>query len=266
MSEISIGDILKVSIVTYKERWKTLLLISLISTIISTSTGIFSIIITSIGISLLQVLLLLVNLVIMVISVYFTSRLFVTLIIASNNSLSNEDVIIFHSYEEAKHTTWRYIGITLLFGLMLFIPILLMIFGIFNGSLMDISLPIRGILVIVGLLPAVYLSTTFYFSIYAAVLYPNETSVFSYSKQLVKGNFFKVLIITLIPIVITVPIIASSFYQNMNEISVGLQLIYSLVRSIHGMLIAPFTVLISIVAMERLEKTKENGHFHKNVT
>ncbi|MDF2595056.1 MAG: hypothetical protein K0R69_1397 [Clostridia bacterium] len=262
MNEISIGDIVKVSIVTYKERWKTLLLISLMSTIISTSIGIFGIIITSIGISPLQVLLSFVNLVVVVISVYFTSRFSVTMIIASNSLLCGEDVMISHSYEEAKHTTWRYIGITLLFGLILFIPIILIMFGIFYGSLMGISLQMRGLLVIVGLLPAVYLSTIFYFSIYAVVLHPNETRVFSYSKQLVKGNFFKVLIITLIPIVLTVPIMASSFYQNMNEISIGLQIIYSLVRSIPGMLIAPFTVLISIVAMERLGKAKESSDFH----
>lgn len=193
-----------------------------------------------------------VYLALMIISIYFTARLFVTMVIVSSNSLRDEEIRLSQSYKEAKNRTWRYIGISILFGLILFIPILLTYSGI-SG---DIPWVIRVGLLTFGLLPTVYLGTIFYFSTYAAALCPKETSVFTYSKQLVKGNFFKVFILILIPIAIMAPANVCDFYRYIDTTSIGVQLGYSFLKMILNMLLVPFATLLAVASMERLAKTE----------
>lgn len=256
MNELRVGEILRDTMDTYKAKWKTILMLSLISMVISTVLGMFGMLIGSFMQLRVQLMLLLINLVVTLISLYFTSRLSVSMIIVSNSDTYDEDVNVSTSYEKAKDTTWRYIGKALLYGLMLIIPVFLVMLGLFYGRPMGISVPTRWGLFLVGIFPMLYLSTTYFFSTYAAVLHPREESVFSYSKQLVKGNFFKVFLITLIPLFISFPLYISGYFLKIDTLSVGMQFLVSTLISLPGIFIAPFTVLLSVMAMRKLESLK----------
>lgn len=181
MNELRVGEILRDTMDTYKAKWKTILMLSLISMVISTILGMFGMLIGSFMQLRVQLMLLLINLVVTLISLYFTSRLSVSMIIVSNSDTNDEEVNVSTSYEKAKDTTWRNIGKALLYGLMLIIPVFLVMLGLYYGRPMGISVPTRWGLFLVGIFPMLYLSTTYFFSTYAAVLHPKEESVFSYS-------------------------------------------------------------------------------------
>jgi hypothetical protein len=178
------------------------------------------------------------------------------MIIVSNSDTNADNFNVTTSYEKAKDITWRYIGKALLYVLMLMIPVNLVMRGLFYGHSMGISVPTRLGLFLVGIFPLLYLSTTYFFSTYAAVLHPKEERVFSYSKQLVKGNFFKVLLITLIPLFFSFPLYIIIYFLTIGTLSVGMQFLVTTLISLPGIFIAPFTVLISILAMRKLESLK----------
>ena len=257
MNKISISQVIKDAIVRYKERWRTLLLISFISTIISIVTSGFGLIVTSTKGLNLRLLLSIANIGVILISSYFTYRLFITMIIVAKGLLQDEELTALDGYKQAKQTVWRFIGTGILMGLMSVIPMLLITTGIILGAIFGMALATRALFIISGLVAMVYLSIIFYFAIYAAVLQPKEVKVFSYSNQLVKGNFFKILLISLIPMVILLPTMGLVIYQAYNEVSLAVQFIYSILTAIPSALVTPFTILLSLVTMEKLEKQRE---------
>jgi len=256
MNELSIKEIIITSVKTYKDRWKTLMLISFYSALITTSVGIIGIIANTLEFSAIQVLLSLLNMIVIIISVYFTSRLSVALIIATRASLSMEDVVVSKVYNEAKPLTWRYIGYTWLFGFIVIVPLMLVILGTNIGGFFNIILPIRLVLFVTGIIPTIYLFTVFSFSLQTAVIYPEESRIFTYSRKLVGGYFLKVLIVILIPLIVTSPIAASQFIFSTAQSSFIIQFGASLLRMIPSILITPFTMLLILETMKRLEEIK----------
>lgn len=256
MKELNVKEIIKTAVDTYKENWKLLLWISLFSTLLSITVGMLSLIANSLEFSGMQVLLAIVSLVFSIISIYYSARLTVSMIIASKASLMKEEETASSSYRKAKPLTWGYIGYGVLFGLMLVIPLMLILFGILLGDFFDMNFTTRAILVILGGLPAIYLGTIFHFSLFTAVLYSKESSIFTYSKKLVKGNFVKVFMIMMIPLLVTIPVITSDLLFKTTQYSVYIQMIISVFRSIPTMLITPFGLLLSLETMGRLEAMK----------
>ena len=254
MKEINIGNIFKSSVDTYKEYWKTLMIITLMSTIISVVVSVT--INTLLSYQVLNWILLytFVYWIIQGIGFYFTSRLSVTLIISTINAISNEKVEIAKNYEAAKKTVWRYMGITILLTLILFIPSTFMTYGLYNGKASGISFPISVLMFLVGIVPTLYLSTTFCFANYIAVLKSNETKAFSYSKKLVSGNFIKVLIINLMPMIIMIPIYILNFYQAVNGVSLNGDIAHIIISSLFGVFVAPFGMLLYLNTFRRLDE------------
>ena len=253
MEKLNINEVVTVSVASYKAKWRTLLLISLLSSVISVSIGAMGIIARAMAFSLIKDLLFLTFIVLTIVSFYFTSRLSVALIIASKSALSSEDISIATAYSRAKPVTWRYIGFSFLFGFMLIIPAILLIIGVTFGHLFSISWFIGGLVIVLGFIAVVYIITVFSFSLSAAALYPRESRVFAYSKKLVKGNFMRVIIIMLIPFIVILPIAALVVLFKPIQASASIQIVKSLLRAIPSVLIAPFSTLLTLEAMKCLE-------------
>lgn len=265
MREINIGDILKSSVDTYKENWKTLVIITFMSTLISVVANTTISTILSNQTLNWNLMYTVVMWFIRGIGFYFTSRLSVTLIISTVNAISKEKVEIAKNYEAAKKTIWRYMGITILLTLILFIPNTLMTLGLYNVKAMEISVPIRIIMFFVGIIPTFYLSTTFGFANCIAVLKSKETKAFSYSKQLVSGNFIKVLSIKLIPIILTFPIYILNYYLSVNGGSFSGEIFYTFISSLFNIMVAPFGMLLYLNTFRCLDEVEESMALQKSV-
>ncbi|MBF4693759.1 hypothetical protein [Fusibacter ferrireducens] len=250
MEKFKIKEVVTVSVATYKAKWRTLILISLLSSVISVSVDATGIVAKTMAFSPIKDGVFVAFIVLTIVSIYFTSRLSVALIIASKTS---DDLGASAAYGRAKPVTWRYIGFAILFGLMLIIPMVLVIIGMQFGGLFSILWSIRGLLVVIGSIYSIYIITVFRFSVFAAVLYPHESRVFAYSKNLVKGNFMKVFFIMLIPLIVTLPILAISLIFKVNQASALIQIGASLLEAIPTVLIAPFSTLLALETMKRLE-------------
>ncbi len=250
VEKLNINEVVTVSVASYKAKWRTLLLISLLSSVISVSIGAVGIVSKAMAFSPIKDVLFLAFIVLSIVSIYFTSRLSVALIIASKSA---DDIGVSAAYGRAKSVTWRYIGFAFLFGLMFIIPTILVLIGMPFGSLFITWWPIRGLLVVIGITSSIYLITIFKFSLSVAVLYPRLSRVFAYSKKLVKGNFMRVLIIMLIPFIVILPIVAIVFTFKPIQASASIQIVKSLLRAIPSVLIAPFVTLLTLETMKRLE-------------
>lgn len=188
---------------------------------------------------------------------YFTSRLYVTLILTTNEVKKGEDVILTEKYQESKQIIWKYIGISVLISIILFLPRMVLSLGLFNGDILQLSYPIRGVLFIVGLIATLFIGIRFFFSSYIVVLRREVSNVFLYSIKLVKDNFLLTLIVMVFPILITLPMAIFLFYQVMNEVGISIQILYQVLAAVIQILFAPFSVLITLSAMEKIELTKE---------
>jgi len=253
MDELSIKSVLKVSLETYKEEWKTLLLISLISILVSLSGEIMSVIIKFFKLDEIIPLVISIGFLLKGIRFYLMSRLTVTLILASKQGLSNVSVLVPETFSDAKHLTWRYIGYSLILGLIITFSCFPIVFTMFLGKLFNLMLPIKIVLYLLGIALPVYFATIYYFSLVSAVVYPDEADIFSFSKKLVKGNFFKVFIllaislITIFSDIAFIPLLASIEGNMFTELGV------TLISNIPNLLFRPFTILICLEAIKILE-------------
>lgn len=175
------------------------------------------------------------------------------MIIAANKLLEGEKVSVAASYQEARHSTWPYIGIALLIGLMLVIPIVFIVFGVVSSIFQSIPFPIGVLLIIMGALAIICLSIIFFFSLPIAVLYPKE-SVFKASRELVKGNFLQILGIRMIALIVLIPLTIFNYYYNTGDFTTGPGIIYTIAQGIPSMLLMPFVTLNVVVAMRELEE------------
>ncbi len=265
MKVINIGDIFKSSVDTYKENWKTLVIITFMSILISVVANVTISTILSNQTLNWNLMSTVVMWFIRGIGFYFTSRLSVTLIISTVNAISKEKVEIAKNYETAKNKVWRYMGLFILLNLILFIPNTLTTLGIYNVKVMEISVPIRITMFFVGIIPTIYLSTTFGFVNCIAVLKSKDTKAFSYSKQLVSGNFIKVLSIKLIPIILACPFYILNYYQSVNGVSFSGEIFYTIISSLFNIMVAPFSMLLYLNTFKCLDEVEESMTLQNSV-
>lgn len=257
MNSIGLRSIFKDSMDTYKEHWRTLLIISSIRALIGLLVNMFDMFILPVRFVLPKDLSSVLGVIIYFIDFYFISRLYVTLILTSYEVKKGEEVILTEKYQESKQIIWKYIGVSVLVSIMLFLPRMVLSMGLFNGDLLQLSYPIRGVLFIVGLIATLYIGTRFFFSSYIVVLRREVSNVFLYSTKLVKDNFLLTMLVMLIPTLISIPISILGFYVFMNEVVRSIQILYFVLSAIFQIIISPFTLLLTLSAMEKIELTKE---------
>lgn len=254
MREFSIKEVIAISMETYKEHWRVLVTISLISVMISQVISLANVIVLGMEISPVQIMLTLLISVISFVSLYYTFRLSVAMILAAYDVLSDEEVTVSGSYDEAKKLTWRYIGITLLVGVIMIVPYMLVMLPTmptlpgFNIPLY-MSIP----LAIIGAVAGVYLFTLFVFSSFIAVLEPEEKNVLTRSKTIAQTQFYKVMLMVLVMALWTgFNMFLGSFVSTLSSSAI-IGYLLSVLVSVPGVFIAPIITLITIVSMYTIE-------------
>lgn len=253
MNELSIRSVIKGSFETYKKEWQTLLMISFLSALISVSGELMAVLFKNFRPEFMMPLLIIIGYAFKVVRFYLVGRLTVTLILASKKSLSNKCLQIWDIFVEAKSTTWRYIGYSIIFGLIISFSFFPIGFIIFLGEIFNFFFPIKIFLYLLGAVLPVYLATIYYFSLITAVVHPENSNIFSYSKELVKGNFLKVFLLLLVSLVTIFSDFILIGIFNFLELNIVDNLAIELISNVQNVLFLPFTILISLEAMKTLE-------------
>ncbi|OJV64896.1 MAG: hypothetical protein BGO41_15010 [Clostridiales bacterium 38-18] len=256
MKDLDFNNILTDTLATFKNYWKPLMLIALISTAISiVFQGLMLIVpITSlriVGVNSYLFLSLVITLTLWIINLYFVSRLSVTLISSANDAYNGNQVAIRHSYKEAKYNTGRYIGYSILTGIITFIP--LMMLGLYNFNLFRVPRPTeRIIMALIGGTIAFLLHVALQFVPFITVLGKRDESVIEKSFQIVRQKYIKVALLTLLPIVLSMPIWVIDKIPYFSQFELSAQGIKLLLTAIFTIGITPFVSLYQLNIFKRL--------------
>jgi len=181
--KLKIYETIKQTVYVYKTGFKQFMALSLISAIPVFCTYVTKIVLPfSIGIAIFI-------LIISFLSIYLMLRAYAGFFVLAKNILQGEKRTIKESFQQTKGLAWTYFSISLLYGMIIFLPC----FGIALSSEIISNYAIK--LGIIGLLliPLAFLATRYYLAIPSALLFGD--SGLESSKHLVKGDFWQVLAI-----------------------------------------------------------------------
>ncbi len=118
----------------------------------------------------------------------------ILLVIIISNFYNREEMSLSRGINVAKSKFWRYVGNSILLGLILAIPLLIEI------TIIRSQLSIIPKIVLAGVfsIPIIYLVTIFSFVMYLVCIDETSAGRLSKSKELCRGQFFKVLVINLV--------------------------------------------------------------------
>ena len=258
MKDLDFKNILTDTLAIFKTYWKPLMLIALISTAISIVFQGLMLIVPIIGIGIMSIksylfLSLIVTLTLGIINLYFTSRFSITLISSVNDAYNGNQVAIRHSYDEAKYNTLRYIGYTILTGIITFIP--MMMLGLYNFTWFQVPQPtVRIVMAIIGGASAYLLQVALQFVPLIIVLGKRDESVIEKSFKIVKQNYMKVAVLTLLPVLIMAPmwlLTKIPFFSQLVISNLGFRF---LITAIFSIVATPFIVIYQLNVFMRLVK------------
>jgi hypothetical protein len=263
MNKISLKEVFINAKKVYKEQGKVLLKISAIQMMI-----IYAIILSLVAFNLLisqeRLMLIFIATILMVLivgfAIYFSTRMFVSLILASRSGFYGKTGSIVDFYKEAGPVTWRCIGYRFLLALIYALPIgfVAIEFGVSDmGSMEAIFETISTLLL--HSIPLLALATLFYYVLTTAVVYRHPRSVFGYSGGLLSGNMLKIFVLVLISgFVWLFPVVYTSLLNVANYGFLGQAGLY-LIEVLIMWLVTPFTTNLSVVSMQMIEaKNREN--------
>lgn len=247
----SIG-VVKDSMSLYKNCFSLLLKISMISFLIAIPSTMLSYIRSVSEIGTLYFTVTILDLIISLPTLYFQTKLNVTMYISISNYHNGKKTTLSKAYEKSKESIWSYIGVGILLGL---IVAPFVIAGYFIFTHIEVWL-IKYLLLLVVLIPLIYIGVAYEFAPIASVLEESKTSYFKLSKRLVQNNFWRIAILLLFIGVTTA--LPSFLTINLNpwykSLSVLNQNIIGLIRDLLFVFINPAIDCITVVLYLTLRK------------
>lgn len=207
-----LGSVMSNSLEMYTDNKQLLLKLSFFSVTIA----IISKILTKVGLFYSppgSLALALIGFVISWITYYYSLRFDVSMMIAISEIRETEERSIKDYYSRAKEFVWPIIGISILFGFIIFIPMLMIMAGSF-GFIDPLG---RSILWVIGGILLILAVVKFQFATILRIFSPSESDWFAASNRLVKGNFFKAMILSII--LYSIPLISSAFGTYVERLS-----------------------------------------------
>lgn len=248
MEGFSIKQVLGVSIEAYKNNWRVLLLIAIISALIVQGISLYGMVLTFIDSTIISLLAFVGYFIVLIVCFYFAFRLGVTSVMASHEVLNEREVSIPVLFKEAKKYTLKTIRVYFRMGVILIAPSMIAIVSLlaqFNGSIL---------VAICGVLLAIYLSTIYIFAYILVTLEPGEKNVFARSRKIVKKRFFTVLLFSIIVELLATLNIGIALYVSYLDAPEISKFIWGIIVSIPGTILAPLGVLILVNLMHSLVK------------
>lgn len=252
--KLNIFHILKEGIELYKENFKLFIFISLIGLLINLFTSVSNYLEKIILDPILLIVYVLINLILSIILMFLSLRVYVALIICVRERYIDNQISIRKALSDSKDYLWRYLGVNIIFTLILFVPILIQILTV---RFMEISI-LKYLIIILISIPIIYFSTVYNFAPLIVILEKNKVKYFNMSKKLVEGDFWKIVLLLFISsLIFSIPSFYLSYLKtSMKEISPFIQYTSSIMIQIFKTFIKPFSISISIIAYYTLRKAK----------
>jgi hypothetical protein len=243
-------DVVKESFKVYIENFNMFFGINAIGVVIMYFTINFTKLGQVFNIVELTIIINIIGIVISLFGMYYNTRINITLILAIKSSYSEKRVGIKEIFINAKEFTWGYIGLVLLSGLIISIPMIILIFGYSKVEI----LPFKVAIMIISIIIILYLIVIYGFAPFTRILRPEINNCFAYSKNLVKNNFWKVLIVLIILILVQSPIYILSIIVDESKLGGIGGFIFANLGLLFNLLIGPFTYGLTVISYLMLDK------------
>lgn len=188
-------------------------------------------------------------------NIYFSSVITITLIKLIYNISNNHKGTFKETYKFAKSRFWTYFGTSILIGIILLIPFIveMCIATFYNQGI------IKYIAMTIFFIPMIYLIIRYYFATTLAVinLRYDTSEYLGVSKKLVKGCFFKILIIAVITqFVFWIPSAYTMIVPTSLKMSPTCEYMFDIVKGIIAAIYDPFAQAVTIVILKQLISSK----------
>jgi hypothetical protein len=245
-------EVVKESIQLYKENYKFFLKISFFIFLINLFNTSFPYIMNNYKENLMFIISPFILLLISLPLMYLGAKLSVALIFSISKYYINEPVSFQQAFQLSTERIWTYIGVSLLYGLILAPFILIEVaFYLFIKAVI-----IKWILILLLLIPTIYFLTVYGLAPIAAVLETKSTGYLKQCKSLVKDNLLRVaLLLAIVSILTSLPgLLIGNFNPWFKSLSSLNQYILQVLHSILFMFITPLVSVINVVLYLTLKK------------
>ncbi|MCM1565546.1 MAG: hypothetical protein NC238_06260 [Dehalobacter sp.] len=254
MKKLLIIDIFRQGFNLYKKNFEILFTISFFIALIN----IFNILPQFLYQLLNEPIFILLEYVVSLIAAFLNVRFGICLIIVIWELIHNRRINIEKAYQQSSKYFWRSIGNTILVGLTVVIPMLLL--GLVNRSLLEVyyKYPLIAILSLIIAL----ISTFFYFAPISVPLSPEIGNRLRYSMYLVKNNVIKVIIIIFVSTyLIHIP---WYFIHSFGTISPAyFTLLSGSINVVINLVLLPFSMSVTVILYDKLIKLKDKKKSRK---
>lgn len=191
---VEILNTIKKGLGIYKNNFKLLMGISFLGVLLSMVSILITYFKTHVVNSTLTVVLNVSEKIMILPTIYFGAMLTICMYICISEIYHERPVTFVQGYRDSHERFWRYLGTSIAYSLLCVPTIILAVIVIFTVKMKILM----GVLLIVASIPAAYWGTIYVFVLFAAVFENKNTACFKYSKEMVKGNFWRILLLTLI--------------------------------------------------------------------
>lgn len=195
----------------------------------------------------------LLNLALSLVAYYYTAKIYVGQLFCISDRYNNKETSIPECYNKSKNVVWKFIGTSILLGLILLLPI----FGVVFSYLRIDQILTKWIMVCLMAIPLVYLLVIYYLSPVIKVFEPYKDGNFEESKKLIIKNFFGVLgIIAIINILHVSDTILRNFIIDYKQVPLLFSFIHDLIIHSITLFIRPLVSSVLVILYYKLKKRK----------
>lgn len=254
VKRINIIEIIEKSWKLYKDNFKLLITISLVSFIIDYfNLGIREINkILSFNDHLLAFYIF--RLLVVIVIFFYSTKITITLYLCISMRYKNIGTSFKYCYNTASKKIWRYIGTSIKLTLILIIPIIGLVIAknISRGKIWYLWNAIM-------LVPIIYLAAVNGFAPIISIFEDENLSYFKLSRKIVKGDFWRIVVLILLTsILFNIPYYIYIFvFNKLREISPYKKLIASSINQIMLMFTSPFSMTVQIIMYLKLKENKK---------
>ena len=192
--KVEIQKVVREGFKLYKENFKLFIGVSFLGVLVSWGYSLLTYAKTCVSGNPLALILSITEKVAILPTAFFSIMLAICLYLCVSERYHEKPTTIRQEYKNCYHLFWRYVGTSIGYSL-LWVPTIFM--GAMVIYMVDIKLLMILLLVVAGI-PAAYLGTVYIFAIFATIFENSNVAYFKYSKALIKGNFWRMLIIAVI--------------------------------------------------------------------
>lgn len=222
----SIKEVVKTTVEVCHGNYKQFFLVNAVVIFVSMiATVLNTVVTTMITNPMIQILGFLGVMLVGIVAFYFSARLTIVMLYTVYDYLHESRRTFGEKYKNAGDVIWRYIGSSLLLGLMAVGFYIVMVIVIAVVVAISVNSEFTGgriaLMVIVSLAclaGMTVIGVKFYLGIFVRVFDQDNPSYFKESAQMVKGKFFQVLCLYMIPVLIQGPVIGLLVYLNIQQI------------------------------------------------